>query len=262
MAVGTALAIGLGLGGLFGGRAIKNARSGGSSGGSSGGTASGRGTVLGGASTGEDPEAAFRRIIGNKPLTIATFRSIESELNAAGLFLEYRGGGTRANLVLPSGEVVDVVRSFSGPLSGRELQFETSGRFLDSDERDTAGFNSSQPGGQPGTEQQPAQFEFNGETLTRGETVGTAVRRDGTTPESRGTGPGSGQRRRSTDPRSGGTDPDNISGVLTDAEQQAAARAAQLQQRKKSSGRGRRATLLGGFSAGSPATRPATLLGR
>lgn len=73
---------------------------------------------------GEDPQAVFNELMQGQPITLEALRAIEPELQRrTGARFENNARGTAADLVLPSGEYVDVVSGFDGPEGGRSLQW-------------------------------------------------------------------------------------------------------------------------------------------
>lgn len=73
----------------------------------------------------EDAQAVFTELMAGKPITLETMQAIEPELRRrTGAQLEYNARRNAADLKLASGQMVDVVRGFEGPMSERALQWD------------------------------------------------------------------------------------------------------------------------------------------
>jgi len=230
----------------------------------------------GGGGSGQNFEQIFRDIIGNRPLTIETFRAIESQLNAAGITLVANARGSAFDIALPDGSIYDVVGGFDGPVAGRTLQFNATGEFTNGGSTSAASFANHPQFGNPAfglTSTQRRQFAIDEGFGFTGS--GTPIL--GFAPEDSPGGVtrdelGRGGRRAPPGapivgfavprPGSGAGGGSGIPGVLDRNQVRSAASAAAARQRGKAGRTGRRANILGGFGGGSPTVRRAALTGR
>jgi hypothetical protein len=222
----------------------------------------------------ENYEAIFRDIIGNRPLTVETFRSIESQLNAAGIKILSNARGSAYDIVLPDGSIIDVVQGFDGPVSGRQLQWSPTGENSSGGavSRSASSLANHPQASHPAfglTASERDQFAIDqgfGTTASGAPILGFApedspggVYRDEQGRAGRRAPPGA--------PIVGFAVPkpgagDGIPGVLSSDQKKGAARAAAQRQRRKAGKTGRRANILGGFGGGTPTVRRAVLTGR
>lgn len=72
----------------------------------------------------EDPMAVIQELMGGRPITLENLQSIEGELKRrTGASLALNGRGTAVDLQLPSGELIDFVKGFDGPVDQRQFQW-------------------------------------------------------------------------------------------------------------------------------------------
>lgn len=72
----------------------------------------------------ENPEAVWRELMGNKPITIENMQAIAPEMQRrTGAKLLFNADGTKADWQMPDGAVYDAVGAFGGPVEGRTLQW-------------------------------------------------------------------------------------------------------------------------------------------
>ena len=72
---------------------------------------------------GGDYESIFDALIGNRPPNLQSLIAMEPALRQQGMALEWNADRTGADVRMPNGEIVDVIRGLTGPNGGESWQF-------------------------------------------------------------------------------------------------------------------------------------------
>jgi hypothetical protein len=71
-----------------------------------------------------DYQSVVKNLIGDRPITLELMESLQPELQKYGMDLEYNARRNAADIKLPSGQIVDFVSAFEGPVEGRKFQWD------------------------------------------------------------------------------------------------------------------------------------------
>ena len=91
-----------------------------------GGYTGGAGGQAGGGQN-QDYQGIVKNLIGNRPLTVETLKSIEPQLAQHGLSFRWNARGTGADIILPNGTEIDFVGGMEGLEGDRSFQWDPTG---------------------------------------------------------------------------------------------------------------------------------------